>query len=114
VWKKFKAFGGYYRKMASFTNGRNLSFFMYSKHGECIQLTGWRALLVNVAAMTGIPSFVRIFLARFIKAIALLRLLRTRFEWRSHHTGHLASAHTSDFETAVSGRRGQWTGNTRW
>ena len=101
--KKFLRFGGYYRGIAYFAGIKSLFFAMFSKNGEFHFLKGPKALLFNILAMTGVPTFLFLYLYRIHTINKVLKGYRKKILWVDHHTGHFASAYyTSGFKDCLS------------
>lgn len=102
-WKKIWFFGNYYRKEALFTRFRGISFFMRLKNGEFNYFSGFKAIIVNLLAMTGIPSLVVLYLVRYLKIKKTLFGFKGKWLWVDHHVGHMASNYyTSGFKNCLS------------
>ena len=91
--KKMFYFGNHYRKLALFTNMKNLFFFMFSDKGKFHFWFGIKALFVNLMAITGIPSFYKVYLKKRIQIKKKLFGFKGKTSWVSHHVGHLSSAY---------------------
>lgn len=101
--KKFLRFGGYYRGIAYFGGIRSLFFAMFSKNGEFHFFKGVKALFFNLLAMTGVPTFLFLYLYRISAIKRLLKGYRKKILWVDHHTGHMSSAYyTSGFKECLS------------
>lgn len=100
--KKFLRFGSCYRKEMLFARFRGFLFFMYSFQGDFYFKKGVKAIILNIIAMTGIPSFF-IYIWRFYKIKRILRGYKGKFLWVDHHIGHMASAYlTSGYKDCLS------------
>lgn len=100
--KKFLRFGGYYRDIARFAGKKSLFFAMFSKKGEFHFIKGIKALCFNLLAMTGLPTFVFLYLYRIYIIKKVLRGYRKKMLWVDHHIGHMASAYyTSGFKDCL-------------
>lgn len=90
--KKLLYFGSYYRKVAWLTGLRSLFFFMFSSSGDFFFKTGVQSLFINLAAMTGLPSFYYIFVKKLNQVKQILAGFSHQYKWVDHHIGHLSSA----------------------